>query len=440
MIEKKIILVPYPAQGHVTPMLKLAAVIAGLGRFQPVVLTPEFIHRRISPQIDGVLCLPLPDGLEDNAAPDFFAVERTMEETMPPALEELLREMAGGVACVVADLLASWAVEVARRSGVAAAGFWPAMHATYRLVAAIPHLIRTGVISENGCPRNPSDLISLSSHEPILTTNDLPWLIGPSKARASRFKFWTRTIERSKTLQHIMINTFSEGRELKTQQSTRSDAQDSPRILEIGPLIMQVATTTSTTLWEEDTSCLDWLDKQNVGSVMYISFGSWVSPIGEVKVKALASTLEALGRPFIWVLGPAWRRGLPDGFTERVAAYGRIVEWAPQLEVLRHPAVKCYLTHCGWNSTMEAIQCKKPLLCYPIAGDQFLNCTYIVNTWKAGVKIERFGIEEIENGIRKVEDGKFTGRIEELNEKLFGKEGSSKAMANLSTFIKDLNT
>lgn len=234
-----------------------------------------------------------------------------------------------------------------------------------------------------------------------------------------------------------MINTFSEGSYLNTQQSTKFDGQNSPRILEIGPLIMQAATTTSTTLWEEDTSCLDWLDKQNVGSVMYISFGSWVSPIGEGKVNALASTLEALGMPFIWVLGPAWRRGLPEGFNERVAAYGRVVEWAPQLEVLRHPAVKCYLTHCGWNSTMEAIQCKKPLLCYPIAGDQLLNCVYITNKWEIGVKIERFGTEDVENAIRTVEDEKFKGRIEKLNNKLFGKEGSSKAMANLSTFIKE---
>ncbi|KAG6404778.1 hypothetical protein SASPL_132354 [Salvia splendens] len=384
MIEKKnIILIPYPAQGHVTPMLKLAAVIAGLGRLRPVLLTPEFIHRRISPQIrpgDGVLCLPLPDGLGDAALPDFFAVERAMEETMPPALDRLLHEMGGAVACVVADLLASWAVEVARQCGVQAAGFWPAMHATYRLVSAIPDLVRTGVISEN------------DESEPA------------------------------------------------TQQSIKFNIQDVPQILEIGPLIMQVATTHATTFWEEDASCLDWLDEQHVGSVMYISFGSWVSPIGETKVKSLASTLEALRRPFIWVLGPTWRRGLPQGYTERVVSYGRIVEWAPQVEVLRHPAVGCYLTHCGWNSTMEAIQCKKPLLCYPIAGDQLLNCVYITNKWKIGVKIERFGIEEVENGNRKVKDEKFRERIEKLNDKLFGKEGSSKAMANLSTFIKDLNT
>ncbi|XP_011100441.1 UDP-glycosyltransferase 82A1 [Sesamum indicum] len=444
MKKRTIILIPYPAQGHVTPMLRLASLLSNLG-LRPVVITPEFIHRRISPQInpeDGIRCLSITDGLDAETPPDFFSIERAMEENMPPILEALLRKMideeeeeGGGIACLVADLLASWAVDVARRCGVAAAGFWPAMHATYRLIAAIPHLIRTGVISESGCPRNPSAPICLSSNEPILTPNDLPWLIGSSSARISRFKFWTRTLQRAKTLRWLLTNTFPD--ECQSRKMTRcSNAQ---QVLEIGSLIMQALEISTGSFWENDLTCLDWLDKQTMGSVMYVSFGSWVSPIGEAKVKTLALSLQALRRPFIWVLGPTWRRGLPDGYVKSVAGHGRIVSWAPQLEVLQHPSVGCYLTHCGWNSTMEAIQCKKPLLCYPIAGDQFLNCAYIVNTWRIGVKIEGFGIEEVEDGIIKVtEDEQVSWRIERLYENLYGKEGSSKAMANLSTFIQDL--
>ncbi|KAL0307056.1 UNVERIFIED_CONTAM: UDP-glycosyltransferase 82A1 [Sesamum radiatum] len=159
MKKRTIILIPYPAQGHVTPMLKFASLLSNLG-FRPVVITPEFIHRRISPQINpenGILCLSIPDGLDAETPRDFFSIERAMEENMPPVLEALLRKLIdeleeeeGGIACLVADLLASWAVDIAQRCGVAAAGFWPAMHATYRLIAAIPHLIQTGVISENG--------------------------------------------------------------------------------------------------------------------------------------------------------------------------------------------------------------------------------------------------------------------------------------------------
>ncbi|PIN17458.1 UDP-glucuronosyl and UDP-glucosyl transferase [Handroanthus impetiginosus] len=443
MKKKTIILIPYPAQGHVTPMLKLASLLSNLN-FQPVVITPEFIHSRISRQIspeDGILCFSIPDGLAEDTKRDFFAIEWAMEEYMPKVLEEVVLKMieedGGGVVGLVADLLASWAVEVARRCGVPAAGFWPAMHATYRLIAAIPELIQAGVISENGFPRNLSAPICFSPNEPILTSaNDLPWLIGSSTARIKRFKFWIRTLERSKALRWILTNTFQNEYESKM---TICSCPNPEKVFEIGPLIMQAATISTSSFWEEDMSCLGWLDEQNVGSVLYISFGSWVSPIGEDKVRALALTLEALGRPFIWVLGPTWRRGLPNGYAERVATHGRIVSWAPQVEVLGHPTIGCYLTHCGWNSTIEAIQCKKTMLCYPIAGDQFVNCAYIVDAWKIGVKIEGFGIEEVEDGVRRVmEDEEVNSRIEKLNEKLFGKEISSKAMTSLSTFIQEL--
>ncbi|GFP93802.1 UDP-glycosyltransferase 82a1 [Phtheirospermum japonicum] len=421
-------------------MLKLSSLLSNLG-FRPVVLLPEFIHCRILPRInpkDGIICLTIPDGLDGSAPQDFFSIERAMEEHMPVFLEELVRNMidddgdGGGVGCLIVDLLASWAIAVGRRCNVPVAGFWPAMHATYRVIAAIPELIEDGVISENGCPRIPNAPICLSPNDPTVTANDLPWLIGSSTARIARFKFWKRTLERSKTLRCLLTNTFPD--EVKPKIISIDKA---PQVFEIGPLIMQVGKNAS--LWEEDMTCLGWLDKQTVGSVLYVSFGSWVSPIGEAEIRALALSLEALGRPFVWVLGPAWRRGLPDGYAERVMSHGRIITWAPQVEVLRHLSVGCYLTHCGWNSTMEAIHCKKPLLCYPVAGDQSLNCAYIVSAWKIGAKMEGFGIEEVECGIRKVvEDEQMSRRIEKLSERFYGKEGSTKAMANLSTFIRDL--
>ncbi|CAA0836988.1 UDP-glycosyltransferase 82A1 [Striga hermonthica] len=430
-------------------MLKLATVLSNLN-LRPVVITPEFIHRRLHPPAvagDGILHVSIPDELGGGGQPDFFSIERAMEETMPVFLEELIRRMidggddvsAGGLACVVADLLASPAVEVGRRCGVAVAGFWPAMHATYRVIGAIPELIENRVISENGCPTINQDApLCLSPNEPTLTTNDLPWLIGSSTARITRFRFWTRILERSKNLKCILMNTFPG--EIEPQARPQStDAGKTPRVFEIGPLIMQAATINNHSLWEEDASCLDWLDRQSASSVLYVSFGSWVSPIHESKIETLALVLEALRIPFVWVLGPSWRQGLPNDYAERVSGHGRVVSWAPQVDVLRHPAVGCYLTHCGWNSTLESIQCRKPLLCYPIAGDQFMNCRYIVEVWKIGVRMNGFEIEEVGNGIQKVVgDEQVKHRIERLYEKILGKEGSLEAMANLSTFIQNL--
>lgn len=152
--NKKVILIPYPAQGHVTPMLKLASLFSTFG-YKPVIITPDFIHRRIASQIEPhnrILSVSIPDGLDEDAPRDFFAIEMAMEQNMPPYLEQIVWEMEkdDGVCCLVVDLLASWAIDVGRRCGVQVAGFWPAMHATYRLVEAIPHLIQTGIISENG--------------------------------------------------------------------------------------------------------------------------------------------------------------------------------------------------------------------------------------------------------------------------------------------------
>lgn len=164
--KKMIIMVPYPAQGHVTPMLQLATAFAHRG-FQPVVVTPEFIHRKIShpqDQTNGISFLSIPDGLEEDAPRDFFAIEKAMENNMAAHLERLVRKLreeeedegggggggGGNVACVVVDLLSSYAIEVGERCGVPVAGFWPVMLAAYHLIAAIPQMIRTGLVSETG--------------------------------------------------------------------------------------------------------------------------------------------------------------------------------------------------------------------------------------------------------------------------------------------------
>lgn len=152
--KNKILMVPYPAQGHVTPMHKLASILTSRG-FEPIVITPEFIHNQITSSMDPqseISCMSIPDGLEKNEPKDFFAIEKVIENIMPIHLERLINKINedGRVACVVVDLLASSAIGVACRCGVPAAGFWPAMLATYCLIDAIPEMIKSGYISDTG--------------------------------------------------------------------------------------------------------------------------------------------------------------------------------------------------------------------------------------------------------------------------------------------------
>lgn len=193
---------------------------------------------------------------------------------------------------------------------------------------------------------------------------------------------------------------------------------------------------------EHDKSIIQWLEKQEPCTVIYISFGTWVGPIAKEKIIELAMALEEAKRPFLWVLKEEkqWREGLPEGYLDRNAKKGKVVAWAPQEEVLKFQAVGCYLTHCGWNSTMEAIRHEKRLLCYPISGDQFVNCNYIVGVWGIGIKLEGLERGVILDGIEKIMVGKeaemIQKKVSEMKVRVMGDEEICATASNLESFVE----
>ncbi|KAL8170413.1 hypothetical protein V2J09_022217 [Rumex salicifolius] len=448
--RKVIVMVPYPAQGHVTPMLNLASSLPALG-YRPIIILPEFLYRQIKGKKkaraqggDSVLpehqIIAFPDGMEEGPT-GFFEIEKAMEDAMPAHLDRILRGIQEGgdedVACLVADVLVSSAFHVARGSGIPAAGFWPAMAATYRLISSIPDLLQAGIIDGTGIPLHHGP-ISLKQDVPTINTQDLPWLIGSLHDRQSKFKFWVRTLNRARSLPWLLVNSFPS--EVKTNQL---NSQNGPIIYPIGFLKKREPISKrspSLTFWAEDESCLDWLDKQKDNSVLYVSFGTWIGPTDKSKVKSLALSLEAMGRPFLWALGPKWADGLPLGFKERICDRGKVLAWVPQVQVLHHKAVGCFLTHCGWNSITEAILSKKCLICFPLGGDQLLNCVYIVDLWKIGVRIEDFGVREITDNVNWVmSDANMKRQVMKLSENFMGEEARLKMTANVKYFLNSLN-
>ncbi|WKA08531.1 hypothetical protein VitviT2T_026247 [Vitis vinifera] len=162
-----------------------------------------------------------------------------------------------------------------------------------------------------------------------------------------------------------------------------------PNILSIGPLLASHHLGHyAGNFWPEDSTCIGWLDKQPAGSVIYVAFGS-LAIFNQRQFNELALGLELVGRPFLWVVRSDFTDGsvaeYPDGFIERVADHGKIVSWAPQEEVLAHPSVACFFSHCGWNSTMDSISMGVPFLCWPYFADQFHNQSYICKKWKVGL-------------------------------------------------------
>ncbi|KAM3738996.1 hypothetical protein ACB098_09G172700 [Castanea mollissima] len=130
--------------------------------------------------------------------------------------------------------------------------------------------------------------------------------------------------------------------------------------------------------------CLEWLDKESPNSVIYVSFGTTTSMEDE-QIKELAIGLEKSEQKFIWLR----KAEIPKGFEERVKGRGMVVrDWAPQLEILSHPSIGGFMSHCGWNSCMESITMGVPIAAWPMASDQPMNTVLITKLLKVGIVVK----------------------------------------------------
>ncbi|GJN26774.1 hypothetical protein PR202_gb14733 [Eleusine coracana subsp. coracana] len=164
-------------------------------------------------------------------------------------------------------------------------------------------------------------------------------------------------------------------------------------------------------------ACLDWLDAQPPASVLYVSFGT-TSTLPEDQVAELAAALKLSKQRFVWVLRDADRADIFAGeeesrharflseFTKETEGKGMVITgWAPQLEILAHRATAAFVSHCGWNSTIESLSHGKPILAWPMHSDQPWDAEIICKYLKAGVLVrpwEKHGEVIPAEAIRKV--------------------------------------
>lgn len=135
------------------------------------------------------------------------------------------------------------------------------------------------------------------------------------------------------------------------------------------------------------TECIEWLNTKQPNSVVYVSFGSLVV-LKEGQMMELASGLKQTGRFFLWVVRETETDKIPKNFVEETSEKGLIVSWSPQLEVLAHKSISCFLTHCGWNSTLEGLSLGVPMIGMPHWTDQPTNAKFVEDVWKVGVRVK----------------------------------------------------
>ena len=159
-------------------------------------------------------------------------------------------------------------------------------------------------------------------------------------------------------------------------------------------------------LWKEETHCLNWLNSKAPNSVIYVNFGS-VTVMTPLQLIEFGWGLANSKQPFLWVIRPDLVVGesgtLPLEFEIETKERSLIISWCPQEEVLSHPSVGGFLTHCGWNSIIESLCAGVPMLCCPFIADQQTNCKYTCNEWGIGMEINNdVKREEVEKNVREL--------------------------------------
>ncbi|XP_057737517.1 UDP-glycosyltransferase 76F1-like [Arachis stenosperma] len=407
----RLLLMPSPFQGHITPLLHLGDILYSKG-FSITIVHTSFNSPDPSTHPHFTF-LPIHESLSESEASSIDSLHLVdlinvrIVQPLKECLDKLMRSKEETVSCFIADAVLHSTQSVCdgfklRRLVLRTGGA-----TSFVVFASIP------LLRENGYfPVQESRLDEPVVELPPLKVKDLPWF--ETRDPELFYSLTSSIFDSLKASSGVIWNTFEE---LESSTISKFGQEFSIPIYPIGPFHKHhiLKPSSSCSLWTPDTSCISWLDTKEPKSVVYVSFGS-IASITEAEFLELAWGLAHSNHPFLWVVRPGLVRGsewtelLPDGFMESLGGRGCIVKWAPQEKVLSHEAIGAFWTHCGWNSTLESVCEGVPMICMPCFGDQKVNAKYVSDVWKVGVKlegkVERIEIERIIKRIMSGDEGK----------------------------------
>ncbi|KAM3383825.1 hypothetical protein ACQJBY_008466 [Aegilops geniculata] len=393
-----VVLLPSSGAGHLTPMAELARRLVEL-RFSATIVTFTNLSApadadRLTPCLPASVAVAALPAVQMDDLPANVHEGRVLAELARrslPNIRALLHSINSTtlLAAVVLDFLCPMALPIAAELGVPGYIFFPS---NLSMVALTRHIVE---LHEGAAP---------GEYRDVAVPLELPGGVSlcgadiPDAFRASftnpRYPKLVELVRSYRLADGILVNTFYE-MELGTAEAFKQLEQAAgafffPPVFPVGPFVRRPDPDEAAA--GASSPCLEWLDRQPVGSVVYVAFGSG-GALSVEQTAELAAGLEASGQRFLWVvrmpsLDSGHCRGdgddddpltwLPKGFLERTRGRSlAVAAWAPQVRVLSHPATAVFVSHCGWNSTLESVGCGVPMLAWPLYAEQGMNAVIL---------------------------------------------------------------
>ncbi|EAY85163.1 hypothetical protein OsI_06519 [Oryza sativa Indica Group] len=385
-----VVLLASPGAGHLIPLAELARRLADHHGVAPTLVTFADLDNLdarsavLSSLPASVATATLPAVPLDDLPAD-AGLERTLFEVVHrslPHLRVLLRSI-GSTAALVPDFFCAAALSVADEVGVPGYVFFPTS------ITALCLMRRTVELHDDfaaaGEQRALPDPLELPGGVSLRTAEF------PEAFRDSTAPVYGQLVETGRQYRGaagFLANSFYELEPAAVEDSKKAAEKGTfPPAYPVGPFVR------SSSDEPGESACLEWLDLQPAGSVVFVSFGS-AGVLSVEQTRELAAGLELSGHRFLWVVRMpsldgdsfalsgghdddplAW---LPDGFLERTRGRGlAVAAWAPQVRVLSHPATAAFVSHCGWNSTLESVAAGVPMIAWPLHSEQRMNAVVL---------------------------------------------------------------
>ncbi|KAI4344009.1 hypothetical protein L6164_011286 [Bauhinia variegata] len=405
-----LLVIPFPAQGHMIPLLDLTDKIASRGGITITVFTTPNNLSLINPLVSArpcvhILLLPfpphpsIPPGVEN--AKDIPHSVRPIMQALAQLHDPLFlwfKSHPSPPQYIISDMFCGWTQSLASQLGIRRLVFSPS--------GAFALSTMYFLWSERPKRKNDKDENEVLCYHKLPDSPKYPWWqVSPlyrsyveGDPEAEEF---AEGFVGNITSWGLIVNTFAQFEEPYLDYVKKDLGHD--RVWAVGPLLPSDDTSGVTQRGGPSSVSVDniisWLDQREDGKVVYVCFGSQTF-LSKHQKEEIASGLDKSGVHFVWAVKEPRKEedhdhdhGVEVGnnpwrFEERAAGRGLVIRgWVPQVLILGHRAVGAFFTHCGWNSILESVLAGVPMLAWPMSADQFVNATLLVEKLKVARRV-----------------------------------------------------